>query len=149
LGAATPHLVIAGSPGWQGATIKDRLQRSTDVNQHIHVVSGLSTPALHRLISGARGLLMPSLIEGFGLPVVEAGALGTPVIASDIPAHREIAHPATIFVDPIDGLGWEAAILTRMAPMRLAGGQATLTWHDYFVSLMAFFQEIETVGRRR
>jgi len=152
LGPATPHLVVAGSPGWQGNAIKDRLQRSTDVNQHVHVVSGLSTPALHRLISGARGLLMPSLIEGFGLPVVEAGALGTPVVASDIPAHREVAHPATIFVDPIDGPGWEAAVLAlsdpAMPPARLSGPYASFTWSEYFVALRGFAREIEATERR-
>ncbi len=95
--------MIVGSPGWQGKSIRDRFERSADLNRHVHVVSGLSTPALHRLLSGARGLLMPSLSEGFGLPVLEAGTLGVPVAASDIPAHREIAPPGTIFVDPIDG----------------------------------------------
>jgi glycosyltransferase involved in cell wall biosynthesis len=152
LGQAMPHLVIVGSPGWQGQAIKDRLQRSIDVNQHVHIVSGLSTPALHRLLSGARALLMPSLIEGFGLPVVEAGVMGIPVVASDIPAHREVAHPATIFVDPIDGPGWEAAIL---ALCDLQGKQthhkgiyAKFTWEEYFIKLSSFIREVKSAGRR-
>lgn len=149
-GAATPHLVIAGSKGWQGDLILDRLRRSGDVSAHIHVLHGLSTPALKRLISGARALLMPSFIEGFGLPVVEAAAMGTPVVASDIPAHREVGHPATIFVDPIDGPGWETAIASLLSaePRRLAPspGYASLTWSDYFASLAPFIREIEVTG---
>lgn len=146
LGPAAPHLVIAGSKGWQGDLILDRLKRSGNVSGHIHVLQGLSTPALKRLISGARALLMPSFIEGFGLPIVEAAALGTPVIASDIAAHREVGHPATIFVDPIDGLGWEAAIASALAagPLRLSGadGYAQLDWPNYFAALMPFIREI-------
>lgn len=146
-GVATPHLVIAGAKGWQGDLILDRLRRSGQVSDYIHVLHGLSTPALKRVICGARALLMPSFIEGFGLPVVEAAAVGTPVIASDIPAHREVGHPATVFVDPIDGPRWEAAITAFLtaAPSRLLSypGYAGFTWTDYFASLSQFIQGIE------
>ncbi len=146
-GPATPHLVIAGSKGWQGDLILDRLRRSGRVSDFIHVLHGLSTPALKRVISGARALLMPSFIEGFGLPIVEAAAIGTPVVASDIPAHREVGHPATVFIDPIDGPGWEAAIdsLAAAEPQRIAHapGYASLTWADYFKSLSLFMNRIE------
>ncbi len=151
-GAAAPHLVIAGSKGWQGDLILDRLRRSGNVSAHIHVLQGLSTPALKRLISGARALLMPSFIEGFGLPVVEAASLGTPVVASDIPAHREVGHPGTVFVDPIDGVGWENAIGAFLVnePFRLAPspGYASFTWADYFASLSPFIRMIEAGGER-
>jgi glycosyltransferase involved in cell wall biosynthesis len=149
-GPSAPHLVIAGSKGWQGDLILDRLKRSGHVSGHIHVLQGLSTPALKRLISGARALLMPSFIEGFGLPIVEAAALGTPVIASDIAAHREVGHPATMFVDPIDGPGWEAAVMALLnaGPSRLTGtdGYANFTWSDYFSALGPFIREIEAAG---
>lgn len=148
LGPSAPHLVIVGSKGWQGDLILDRLKRCGDVSGHIHVIQGLSTPALKRLISGALALLMPSFIEGFGLPIVEAAALGTPVIASDIPAHREVGHPDTVFVDAIDGLGWESAITDFLAggPRRLsrAGSFAAFTWSDYFIALTPFIRQLES-----
>lgn len=150
LGPATPHLVIAGPKGWQGDLILDRLRRSGNVSDYIHVLHGLSTPALKRVISGARALLMPSFIEGFGLPVVEAAAIGTPVIASDIPAHREVGHPATVFIDPIDGPGWEAAVTSSLSagPRRLPSspGYASFTWSDYFAALSHFIRQIEVDG---
>lgn len=152
LGQATPHLVVAGAEGWQGQQIREGMQRSGAVSAHIHIVSGLSTPALKRLISGARALLMPSFIEGFGLPVVEAASVGTPVVASDIPAHREVAHPATVFVDPIDGPGWEKAILRFLndaaAPTRLSRDFSRYTWSEYFTALSSFIQTIEGGDRR-
>ncbi|WP_054144056.1 glycosyltransferase family 1 protein [Bosea sp. AAP35] len=149
-GPATPHLVITGSKGWQGELIMDRLKRCGDVSDYIHVVHGLSTPGLKRVISGARALLMPSFIEGFGLPIVEAARLGTPVIASDISAHREVGHPQTRFVDPIDGPGWENAITDYFSAdhIRLTEtvGYAELTWPAYFSALSAFMRDLQPNG---
>ena len=72
--------------------------------------AGLSTAGLVELVAGARGLLMPSFAEGYGIPIVEALSLGTPVVASDIPVHREIAGGHAAFLHPLDGPGWRDAI---------------------------------------
>ena len=70
--------------------------------------------ALPLLYRGARALLFPSLTEGFGLPVAEAMAAGTPVIASTTPAVAEIAEEAAELVDPLDVAAWTAAIERRL-----------------------------------
>jgi len=54
------------------------------------------------LVAGARALVLPSFAEGFGLPVLEAQAAGTPVACSDLPALREAAGDAAVFFDPND-----------------------------------------------
>ena len=54
------------------------------------------------LVAGACALVQPSFAEGFGLPVIEAQAAGTPVACSDIPALREAAGDAAVFFDPHD-----------------------------------------------
>jgi glycosyltransferase involved in cell wall biosynthesis len=54
------------------------------------------------LLAGARALVQPSFAEGFGLPVLEAQATGTPVACSDLPALREAAGDAAVFFDPHD-----------------------------------------------
>jgi glycosyltransferase involved in cell wall biosynthesis len=54
------------------------------------------------LIRGARALLFPSLYEGFGLPVLEAMMLGTPVMTSNVASLPEITGDAAILVDPLD-----------------------------------------------
>ena len=59
-------------------------------------------------------VLLPSRYEGFGLPLIEAAARGTPVIASDIPALREIGEGAVRFVPVDDDAAWADAV-TRLA----------------------------------
>jgi glycosyltransferase involved in cell wall biosynthesis len=54
------------------------------------------------LLQGARFLVFPSLYEGFGIPVLEAMALGTPAACSDLPALRELAGEDAVYFDPAD-----------------------------------------------
>lgn len=116
MGEATPRLVIVGRRGWECESVVDQLERSPPILQFVHEVSDLHDDQLAELMCGAAALLAPSFIEGFDLPAIEALALGTPVIASDIPAHRELAKDAQM-IDPLDGLTWlsaiEAAATTR------------------------------------
>ena len=89
---------------------------------HVHHVEGLSTQAMKSLIAQSRGLLSPSLAEGFGLPIIEALHLGATVIASDIPAHREVAGDKARLLDPIEAPAWrtasEAVSRERKQPQR-------------------------------
>ncbi len=62
------------------------------------------------ILRGAIGLLSPSLYESFDLPMIEAMACGCPVIASDIPVHREIGRDGPIFVAPDRGEQWGEAM---------------------------------------
>ncbi|MFI5119673.1 MAG: glycosyltransferase family 4 protein [Thermoanaerobaculia bacterium] len=68
---------------------------------------------LPALLAGARALVLPSFAEGFGLPVLEAQAAGTPVACSDLPALREAAGDAAVFFDPHD-VGSIAAAVTAL-----------------------------------
>lgn len=65
---------------------------------------------VEELYATASAVAVPSLFEGFGLPVVEAMSRGCPVICSDIPVLREVAGSAAMFVDPHDASAWAGAI---------------------------------------
>jgi glycosyltransferase involved in cell wall biosynthesis len=121
-GIRTPKLVLVGKRGWENENVVDLLDRSLEIHKHVIEVTGLPTSALARLIAGARALLMPSFAEGYGLPIIEARAVGIPVIASDIPVFREIAAEAT-FLPPLDGTGWLTAVQahTELKDRRLVG----------------------------
>ena len=101
---------MIGSLGWRGGSILDQMLRCETTHGQIHHVQGLSTQAMKSLIVGSRGLLSPSFAEGFGLPIIEALHLGAPVLASDIPAHREVAGQNAILLDPLDSPAWRRAI---------------------------------------
>ncbi|MGH6869462.1 MAG: glycosyltransferase, partial [Methylocella sp.] len=109
-GAAAPKLILIGSRGWENENAVDLLQRCPSIGNHVIEAAGLPTPALKRLLDGARALLMPSFAEGYGLPVAEAMAARVPVIASDIPVFRETAGGRITALSPIDGEGWLEAI---------------------------------------
>ncbi|GAB6843425.1 glycosyltransferase involved in cell wall biosynthesis [Methylorubrum rhodinum] len=140
LGEGTPRLVLVGRRGWEIENVADMLDRCPAVRAHVREVVGLTTHGLARLMRDATALLMPSFIEGYGLPVVEAAASGLPVIASDIPVHREIAGSFAHFLDPLDGPGWTQAVLALSEPgsrlrAELAGrlaGYAAPTWAAHF-----------------
>jgi glycosyltransferase involved in cell wall biosynthesis len=96
-GVALP-LVIAGPEGWHSEEIAADIATTPGIVR----LKDLDRTEMLALIGGARALLMPSLAEGFGLPVVEAMALGTPVATSDTGALREVSGGAALLVDPED-----------------------------------------------
>ncbi|MCZ8182160.1 MAG: glycosyltransferase family 1 protein [Beijerinckiaceae bacterium] len=110
-GAAAPRLVIAGAPGFRSDEVLARIAASPHLTDHVIAARGLSSPALAELMAGARAVLMPSFAEGFGLPPVEAMALGTPALVSDIPAHHDANGDWALFRAPDDHAGWKQDIL--------------------------------------
>ncbi len=115
-GAAAPRLIVVGRRGWEAESAIDMLERCPGVRAHVIEATGLSTHGLAALMRSCTALLMPSFTEGYGIPLVEAAASGLPVVASDIPVHREIADGFALFRDPLDGPGWLAAIEALAAP---------------------------------
>jgi glycosyltransferase involved in cell wall biosynthesis len=142
-GAASPKLVVVGSRHSISDAVRDMLERCEAIKDCVIEVEGLSTPGLRQLLAGARALLMPSFAEGFGIPIVEALALGTPVIASDLACHQEAGGAAATYLSPIDGLGWLAAIRNhagegQVAARARAKSFRPLTWADYFRKVQPF-----------
>jgi glycosyltransferase involved in cell wall biosynthesis len=81
----------------------------------------LERPVLAAVYRRAAAVLLPSLREGFGLPLVEAMACGTPVVASDLDVFREVGGEAAEYLRPGDTAGWAAAVDALLWDRRDAG----------------------------
>ncbi len=94
-----------------------RLAADESVGDRVVFLPYLPEREAWALIRSARFLVFPSLYEGFGIPVLEAMALGTPVACSDLPVLREVAGDAALFFDPND----EASIADTLARLWESG----------------------------
>jgi len=98
-------LVLVTARGWHNADVVHRLDELSSKGgggAKVRCLDYVGLSTLITLIRGARAVLFPSLYEGFGLPVLEAMMLGTPVVTSSKGALAEIAGDAALLVDPYD-----------------------------------------------
>jgi len=109
-----------------------------------------SDEELARHLASARALLFPSLVEGFGLPLVEALGIGVPVIASDLPVFREIGRDIPTYLEASDQQAWEAAILDYARPesgerqsqlLRMKGFKAP-DWKGHFDTIEKWLRSV-------
>jgi glycosyltransferase involved in cell wall biosynthesis len=134
-------LVIAGADGWGG--VAEALAASVDA-QFLGFVPDRELPGLY---AAASVFAYPSVWEGFGLPVAEAMAQGTPVITSGSTSTAEVAGGAAVLVDPLDvddiARGLAAALCDRER-LQLAGRAraAELTWDAATAATRAVYAEV-------
>lgn len=95
------QLVIAGGKGWGGIDIH-QIIRDAALEEQVIVTGYVDDGVLATLYAHARFLAMPSLFEGFGLPILEAMSLGVPVLTSYNSSMPEVAGNAAVYVNPLD-----------------------------------------------
>ncbi|MBC8262859.1 MAG: glycosyltransferase family 4 protein, partial [Anaerolineales bacterium] len=103
------QLLIAGKSGWLYEKIFRRVEE-LGLEGTVLFPGYIAAEDLPALLSGARLFVFPSLYEGFGLPVLEALACGTPVVCSNASSLPEVAGDAALLVDPLDVEGLAAAL---------------------------------------
>ncbi len=101
--------VLAGFDGWLSDDLIGPADRAA-LGDSLRQIGRVTEEELWCLYSGAALFAFPSRHEGFGLPVVEAMTQGVAVVASDIPAVREVAGGAAVLVPPDDPAAWADAI---------------------------------------
>jgi glycosyltransferase involved in cell wall biosynthesis len=107
-------LALAGERGWKEGPIVKLVQRG---GGRIRPLGFVDDEALAVLYSGADALVFPSSYEGFGIPVLEARACGTRVVATDLPELREAGGDDTIYVPPTEH-GVRVGVLQALASNR-------------------------------
>jgi len=149
LGEDSPMLVIIGQRGWEAEAVFAILDDPGPIGAHVLELNHVADDELARWLAGARALLMPSFAEGFGLPVIEALQLGTPVIAADLRVYREIAGDIPLYLDPQDDSSWRQAIEEfagssneRSRQIEAAANYRAPDWQGHFARVEAFLVEV-------
>ncbi len=142
-------LVVAGRPGDDEAGVREAVERR-GLAPHVRFAGYLPDPDVRALYRLAAALVLPSFSEGFGLPVVEAMASGTPVVCSAAGALPEIAGDAALYFeprDPRDIAGRAAAVLddaalrARLVERGLARSRG-FDWDRTAAGTLAFYEEV-------
>lgn len=140
-----PVLVLAGARGWETPAFFRRLEAlSARSGGAVIEAGGLSDAAVAALMERATALLFPSLAEGFGLPPAEAAARGLPIVATALPAIREVLgdYPA-VYAPSGDLYLWRNAILALAGQARPGGRpprhppRPGPRWEDHFAAVLA------------
>jgi len=147
------RLTVVGAEGWAG-TGPGELARELGVSERVTLAGRVSDAELDALYRGARVFAMPSLSEGFGLPVLEAMARGTAVVCSDSGSLPEIAGDAALLHEPLDDATLAQHLLmlwrdddarTQYARRSLARA-AQFSWQQAAAETMAVYQAAMTQG---
>jgi glycosyltransferase involved in cell wall biosynthesis len=149
LGDAAPRLVLIGQRGWECENVVDMLERCSQLKGYVFELPNCSDAEMVNYLQHAQALLFPSFVEGYGMPLVEALALGVPVIASDLPVFKEIAGDIPEYVDPLDGKRWidlierySVAGADRNSQLERLRSFSVPTWETHFATVDSMLDEL-------
>jgi glycosyltransferase involved in cell wall biosynthesis len=155
LGELAPRLVVIGQRGWECENVVDLLERCEMLKGFVFEHPDCSDSELASWMRHAQALLFPSFTEGYGMPLVEALALGVPVIASDLPVFREIAGDVPEYIDPLDGRRWGELIVeytstdspARLNQCRRMAGFVVPRWDKHFQRVEELMERVSDAAR--
>jgi glycosyltransferase involved in cell wall biosynthesis len=156
MGSETPKLIIIGQRGWKADEVFALLDQSSELAGHVRELGRCDDATMLATLEGARALLMPSFVEGFGIPVIEALQCGTPVIASDLAVYREIAGGIPLYIDAQNEQRWEEAICDflsdcpeRIRQLTEMRHFQTPSWENHFALLEDWLEDLSRTERGR
>jgi len=121
-----------------------------EIGDYVKFTNYVEKPDLVRLMTGAELFVFPSFYEGFGLPVIEAMACGSPVLVSDIPVMHEIVGEAGEYIDPYNIESISTGICTLLSDqtlrekLRIEGQTmaSRFTWENTAIKTLECYQKI-------
>lgn len=150
-------LVLAGRAGWLAGPLLAAVDAlPAAVRQRVVLPGYVAEDNKAPLLSGATALVFPSLYEGFGFPVLEAQACGTPVICADSSSLPEVAGQGALLVDATDITGLASAMqrvatepaLRRELAAHGSDNHRRFTWEQAAAQVMGSLEVAGGVGQR-
>jgi glycosyltransferase involved in cell wall biosynthesis len=143
------YLVLAGVRGWMEGGV-DAAVEELDLAHFIRAIGLVAEDDLPALYNLAEAAVFPSLYEGFGFPVVEAMACGTPLVTSSTSSLGEVAGPAAVTVEPTDVQAMAEAILALVGDRALRAAlrekglarAGEFTWERCARETVALFEKV-------
>jgi glycosyltransferase involved in cell wall biosynthesis len=137
---SAPSLVIVGKYGWRCEEVAQRIRNHREFGRRLFWFESVTDDELDFCYRHATALLTTSFAEGFNLPIVESLSRGTPVLATDIPTHREVAGPYAAFFPPRDPDALAKVLMHPEASLRRqqVRSPATFSWPDWNASCQEF-----------
>lgn len=153
--AEAPHdLILVGGEGWLTGEIHGTI-RKLDLGERVHMTGYVEDKDLARWYRGADLFVLPSLYEGFGLPILEAMTCGTPVLTANRSAMPEVAGDAALLVDPGDDRSIATGMVRLLTDAALADDfrrrgavrAAAFTWERTAVETVAVYRRAREEAR--
>jgi glycosyltransferase involved in cell wall biosynthesis len=145
-------LVWCGPAGWGDLSLSPSAERAKDAGQ-IRIAGYVSDGELAALYRNCALLVMASVYEGFGMPVVEAMACGAPIAVSKIPVFQEIAGDYARYVEPLDVAAWRRALADAIddvsVPSGVQGRQPDLTrfsWPSSAAATLELYRRLQRLA---
>lgn len=147
-----PRLIVIGARGWENEQVIDMLERSIRLRGLVKEYNRLADAEIGALLRDACAILVPSFMEGFGLPLAEALRSNVPALCSDIPAFREVGGDVPEYLDPLDMAAWLRAILDYSQPgstrraqqMRRLADWHIPTWPKHFETTHRLLEDLSS-----
>ena len=147
LGDSAPQLVVVGATGWGDLKLDSITNNKSKTSTRVKFLGFVTASDLGVLYSNASAFCYPSLMEGFGLPILEAMSHGVPVVTSRGSSTQEVAGGAAVLVDQFDVASIASGVteaLNRRDELVLLGRKraAEMTWHQTAVRTAAVYDEV-------
>lgn len=140
------RLCIAGAIGWKCDAMVDRIRCHPRFGKSLFMFNDLSDAELRYCYRHTKALVFPSIVEGFGLPIVEALHFGLRVLASNTPIHREVGGEFCRYFDLSNAASLAAMIDTAesqgIPPVRNVAEFKTVTWSESCRELIERIMEL-------
>ena len=135
------NLVFVGKYGWRMETFAKRIQQHKELGKHFFWLQGVSDEYLEDIYRASSAIIMASLTEGFGLPIIEAAHYGKKIIVRDIPVFREVAGDSAYYFNTTDSNELATVLLEwiqleKDGKIHCSSCVQSLTWREASVSFL-------------